>query len=81
LLSANTKRKFSANEKTKVGGKINILKQNISFPIIYFVISIGWDIITETEINWVENIAVSFIAFLFLLFYDWAKEPYQRKKR
>ncbi|WP_186579496.1 hypothetical protein [Aquibacillus kalidii] len=39
-----------------------------------------WQLIDKQEVDWIDNIGVSFIMFLLLVFYNWSKTPYNWKK-
>ncbi len=54
-----------------------MLKKSMSFPSIYFVVSTVWQLIFNKEIEWLDNIMVCFIMYLFILFHEWSKTPYK----
>ncbi|OEH94389.1 hypothetical protein BFG57_07955 [Bacillus solimangrovi] len=57
-----------------------MVKKSIKFALSYFLTLTVWQLIFKSKINWIENIAISFITFLILLFYEWSKIPYNWKK-
>jgi len=54
--------------------------KSIRFPLVFFLVSIVWQLITNKEVNWIDNIGICFIMFLIFLFYNWSKTPHKRKK-
>lgn len=54
--------------------------ESIRFPLIFFVVSVVWQLIVNKEVQWVNNIGVSFMMFLIILFYNWSKKPYKWSK-
>ena len=61
-------------------GGNNLFKESIRFPLIFFVVSVIWQLIAKKEVQWIDNIGVSFIMFLMFLLYNWSKKPYKWKK-
>ncbi|WP_085994218.1 hypothetical protein [Oceanobacillus senegalensis] len=57
-----------------------MFKESIRLPFIFFVVSIVWQFIVHQEVQWVDNVGVSFMMFFIILFYNWSKKPYQWKK-
>ena len=57
-----------------------MFKESMTLPLIYFAVSTVWQLVSNSEIKWIDNIGVSFFIFLFLLLYNWSKVPYKRKK-
>lgn len=57
-----------------------MFKESITLPLIYFAVSTVWQLISNSEIKWIDNIGVSSFIFLFLLLYNWSKVSYKRKK-
>lgn len=57
-----------------------MLRESIRLPLIYFAVSTVWQLISNSEIRWVDNIGVSFFIFLFLFLYNWSKPSQKRKK-
>nr|WP_106779381.1 hypothetical protein [Lysinibacillus timonensis] len=57
-----------------------MFKKNIKFPVTYFFVLTGWQLIANKEVKWLENFFASFIVLLILLAYDWSKVPYKWKK-
>lgn len=57
-----------------------MFKESITLPLIYFAVSTVWQLVSNSEIKWIDNIGVSFFIFLFLLLYNWSKVPYKYKK-
>lgn len=57
-----------------------MFKESIRFPLIFFVVSVIWQLIAKKEVQWIDNIGVSFIMFLMFLLYNWSKKPYKWKK-
>ncbi len=57
-----------------------MIKKSIKFPLIYFVASTVWQLIFNRDVEWIKNIVVCFIMFLFYALYNWAKIPYEWKK-
>ncbi len=58
-----------------------MLKKNIRFALLFFILSIGWKIIIQNDIKWVETITITIFIFLFAMLYDWANIPYKLKKQ
>ncbi|KGP91330.1 hypothetical protein N780_08735 [Pontibacillus chungwhensis BH030062] len=48
-----------------------MLRNSISFPFIFFVVSIIWQLVFDKEIKWVDNIGIFILMFLILLLYNW----------
>ena len=61
-------------------GGNNLFKESIRFPLIFFVVLVIWQLIAKKEVQWIDNIGVSFIMFLMFLLYNWSKKPYKWKK-
>ncbi len=61
-------------------GGYNLFKESIRFPLIFFVVSVIWQVTAKNEVQWIDNIGVSFIMFLIFLLYNWSKKPYKWKK-
>ena len=57
-----------------------MFKESITLPLIYFAVSTVWQLISSSEIKWIDNIGVSSLIFLFLLLFNWSKRPYKHKK-
>ena len=56
-----------------------MLQKNIKYMLTFFILSIGWQFFFQDGIRWGESAAVSLLAFLFAMFYDWANIPYKWK--
>jgi hypothetical protein len=69
---------WSGEMKINDGGAI-IFKESIRFPIIFFVLTTGWQLIANREVRWVENISICLIMVLIIFFYNWSKIPYKWK--
>ncbi len=57
-----------------------MVMKSIGFPILYFVVSIVWQLIFYQEVKWIDNIGVCFIMFLLFLVYHYGKMRNQSKK-
>lgn len=57
-----------------------MFKESMTLPLIYFAVSTVWQLLSSSEIKWIDNIGVSFFIFLFLLLFNWSKVPYKSKK-
>lgn len=57
-----------------------MVKKSIRFPLIYFVAATVWQLIFNKDVEWIKNMGVCFIMFLFYGLYNWAKVPYEWKK-
>lgn len=55
------------------------MKEALRFPIIFFVLSSGWQLIADREVRWVENISICLIMFLIIFLYNWSKISYKSK--
>lgn len=55
-------------------------KYSVRLPLTYFVVSTVWQLVANKEINWIDNIMVCFLMFLFIKLYNWSKTPYKWKK-
>jgi TRAP-type mannitol/chloroaromatic compound transport system permease small subunit len=54
-----------------------MLRGSIRFPLLYFVVSIIWQLIVNREVKWVDNIGICFVMFLLIIFYNWSRVPYK----
>lgn len=61
-------------------GGYNLFKESIRFPLIFFVVSVIWQVTANNEVQWIDNIGVSLIMFLLFLLHNWSKKPYKWKK-
>jgi hypothetical protein len=52
---------------------------SIRSPLIFFVVTIIWQLIVDKEVKWVTNIGICFMMFLAFLFYNWSKIPHKWK--
>ncbi|MGE7696476.1 hypothetical protein ACQKNC_20665 [Lysinibacillus sp. NPDC094177] len=59
---------------------VNIIKKNIQFSLIFFILFITFQWLFRDDIQWGEIIGISILFFLFNIFYDWAIIPYKWKK-
>ncbi|GAA0488499.1 hypothetical protein GCM10008986_12780 [Salinibacillus aidingensis] len=57
-----------------------MFREIIKFPLLFFAVSMIWQLIFDKEIMWIDNLGISFIMFLFILIYNWSKVPYKWKK-
>lgn len=57
-----------------------MLKDSIRFPVIYFIVSIVWKVISNQEIDWMDHIMIFLIMVPMFLFWNWAKVPYDWEK-
>ena len=57
-----------------------MFKRSIRFPLIYFIVVTIWQLITNKEVYWIDNIMVCFIMFLMILLFKWPKIPYKWNK-
>ncbi len=57
-----------------------MFKQSIRFLLMYFVVLTVWKFIANKEVNWIDNIMVSFIMFLIIPLYKWSGIPYKWSK-
>ncbi|ARK32562.1 hypothetical protein [Halalkalibacter krulwichiae] len=58
-----------------------MLKKSIRLPLIYFISRTFWNLFANKEINMVENISISIVMYLIIIFYEWSKVPYEWKKK
>jgi len=58
---------------------VNIIKKNIQFSLIFFILFITFQWLFRDDIQWGQIIGISILYFLFNIFYDWAKIPYKWK--
>ncbi|WP_090740810.1 hypothetical protein [Mesobacillus persicus] len=59
---------------------LTLFKKSIKFPIIYFAVSIVWQLVVYREVSWVDSIGICLLTFLILFFYHWTNVPYNWKK-
>ncbi|MDV2582381.1 hypothetical protein [Alkalibacillus haloalkaliphilus] len=59
---------------------VNLFKESIRLPLIFFVVAIVWQFIFNNEVQWVDHAGVSFIMFWIILFLNWSNKPYKWKK-
>ncbi|MEY9974132.1 hypothetical protein ABH966_004542 [Lysinibacillus sp. RC46] len=59
---------------------VKIIKKNIQYPLIFFILCIIFQWLFRGDIQWGQIIGVSILIFLFHIFYDWANIPYKWKK-
>lgn len=57
-----------------------MFKKSFSYALTYFMVATVWQSIFKNEINWIDNIGISSMMFVFFLFYNWSKVPYEWKK-
>lgn len=57
-----------------------MIRKNIRFALLFFIVTIGCKFISQNDINWGETITITIFIFLITLFYDWANIPYKWKK-
>ncbi|WP_170158593.1 hypothetical protein [Aquisalibacillus elongatus] len=50
-----------------------MIKKSIQLPIIYLIAATIWHLIASPNMSWLEHLMISFIIFLILVFYHWAK--------
>lgn len=67
--------KVTYPKKTKTGG--SMFRKSIRLPLIYFVVAIIWQLIFYQKVRWVDNIGISILMVLIILFYHWTKKPYK----
>lgn len=68
-----------AGKKTKRGECM--IKKNIRFALLFFMVTIGCKSIFQNDIKWGESITITILIFLFSLLYDWSNVPYKWKKQ
>lgn len=56
-----------------------MFKDSIRLPIIFIIASTVWQLIVNKGVNWIDNIGISFVMFLIILLFSWAKTPYKWK--
>src|SRR5690606_30637374 len=66
--------------RMRMKGGYNLFRENIKFPLLFFVVSVIWQLIANKEVQWIENIGIAIIMFLIFLFYNWSQKPYSWKK-
>ncbi|WP_149156127.1 hypothetical protein [Bacillus sp. CH30_1T] len=57
-----------------------MFKESIRLPFIYFLSSTVYQMIDNRQVQWTDNIMISFFMFLLLMLYNWSKIPYKWKK-
>lgn len=57
-----------------------MFKESIRLTLIYFLASTVWQIFDNRQVQWTDNIMISFFMFLLLMLYNWSKIPYKWKK-
>ncbi|GAA0427638.1 MAG: hypothetical protein ACQEWU_02595 [Bacillota bacterium] len=57
-----------------------MFKYNIGFPILLFVTITLKQFFFNNYINWIDNIGLSILVFLFYNFWEWSKKSYQWHK-
>ncbi len=61
-------------------GDDNLFKESIRFPLIFFVVSVIWQLLFNNEVKWIDNIGVFFIMCLFFLLDNMSKKSHKGKK-
>ncbi|MFJ3388032.1 MULTISPECIES: hypothetical protein [Lysinibacillus] len=59
---------------------VKIIKKNIQYSLIFFIVFIIIQWLFRDAIQWGQIIGTSILFFLFNIFYDWANIPYKWKK-
>ena len=68
-------------DKKRNEGNVCMIKKNIRFALLFFILTIGWKLIIQNNIKWGETISITILIFLFALLSDWANIPYKWKKQ
>ncbi|MFC7365989.1 MULTISPECIES: hypothetical protein [Bhargavaea] len=58
-----------------------MLKNSLRYGLFFFTFMTLWQFVFNREVEWGMVAAVSILAALFNLSWDWAKVPYEWKKR
>ncbi|MEA1854816.1 hypothetical protein MKX67_01385 [Cytobacillus sp. FSL W7-1323] len=58
-----------------------MLKNSLSFAVIFFLTGTIWQLISSQPISWFENIMVSLLVFLGYLFFEWTNIPFDWNKK
>ncbi|TPE68211.1 hypothetical protein [Halalkalibacterium halodurans] len=58
-----------------------MFKKSIRYPLIYFIVSIIYQLVIHQEVRWIENLFICSAMFMIYMLYYWAKIPYEWKKR
>lgn len=58
-----------------------LFKKSITYPLLYVVVSIVWQLIFHQNIDWYKSIGVGIFVFLFNFLYEWSKIPFKWRKR
>ncbi|KMY32733.1 hypothetical protein ACZ11_11610 [Lysinibacillus xylanilyticus] len=58
---------------------VKIIKKNIQYSLIFFILFITFQWLFRDDIQWGQIIGISILYFLFNIFYDWVKIPYKWK--
>ncbi|MBP3951893.1 hypothetical protein [Bacillus suaedae] len=57
-----------------------MLKWNLTYGLSFFAVFTINDMIFSEEIQWIDNLGISILAFLFKSLWEWSKKPYDWNK-
>ncbi len=55
-----------------------MFKEVIKLPLIFLIVSTFWQLIFQKEVQWGDNIGISFMMFLIILIYNLLKKNNER---
>jgi hypothetical protein len=58
-----------------------MLKNSVGYGVFLFICLTLWQFAFHREVEWLMVLSVSILAGLFNLLWDWAKVPFEWKKR
>lgn len=57
-----------------------LIKKNVKFGLVFFVLLTTWKWLSSAEIYWLENMGISIAIAVVYMFMDWADKPYEYKR-
>ena len=57
-----------------------MLKRAVTFVIVFFIVSTIVQWVVKSEVRWIDNIAISIIAFFFFILFERISKSKKQKK-
>lgn len=57
-----------------------MIKNSMQFAVMFYLALTLWQWLFRPEIHWLDNLGLCLTIFVFHLFWEWVKKPYQYKR-